>query len=340
MSTRLSPACLTALLLSAQLPAAAPPSPLLDAYGDPLPAGARLRLGSERLRYPGVFRRMALSPDGSTAATSVQGGIVLWDVKSGVRKKWIPADDPFHLAYSPDGKLLVGRWGEQRIAFWDAEGKLIASPGTLGGNVWGVAFSAKGKNLVVGAGRKLRVWNPNTRREVRSVSLPLHPRVDPVELALAPDGKHALVVTDKARDITDRWFVEVAGGKLIWKGDAESRSQDLAAFSPDGRSLAVANRDCSLSMIEASSGKVRSTLKGGQRTPSALVFSRDGKQLVSGHEGGEIRLWDLAKKEAVKERGRRDEAVKGLAFTPDTKALVAAISDSHVSALRVWDQAS
>src|SRR5947209_10804117 len=56
----------------------------VDALGDPLPAHARARLGTRRLRSGTAFRASALSPDGKLAVTMGDGGTVrLWDLATG-----------------------------------------------------------------------------------------------------------------------------------------------------------------------------------------------------------------------------------------------------------------
>src|SRR5437870_13843866 len=56
-----------------------------DHFGDPLPAGARLRFGTLRWRHPGV-RFVFYAPDGKTLlSVSLQGSIYEWDVATGRR---------------------------------------------------------------------------------------------------------------------------------------------------------------------------------------------------------------------------------------------------------------
>src|SRR4051794_26074532 len=88
--------------MAGPLPAAGPPLPrgrpltevlaaparagrLRDAHGDPLPAGAVRRIGSDRYRHPVGFDRVALVPGGERllTATNATREIVLWDLTGG-----------------------------------------------------------------------------------------------------------------------------------------------------------------------------------------------------------------------------------------------------------------
>ena len=56
-----------------------------DAQGDPLPAGALLRIGTSRYRDGGSTNEAILSPDGKTVATASEAGIMLFDLATGKR---------------------------------------------------------------------------------------------------------------------------------------------------------------------------------------------------------------------------------------------------------------
>src|SRR5437899_2188800 len=58
-------------------------APRTDAYGDPLPDGVRMRLGSSRLRQAGWPRCLQYSPDGRLLVSAGVTGISIWDAASG-----------------------------------------------------------------------------------------------------------------------------------------------------------------------------------------------------------------------------------------------------------------
>ena len=56
--------------------------PPVDSLGDPLPAGARLRLGTLRFRPPSSVIELALSPDEKTVVTAGRD-LIAWDATTG-----------------------------------------------------------------------------------------------------------------------------------------------------------------------------------------------------------------------------------------------------------------
>ena len=60
---------------------------LKDQYGDPLPEGAVARLGAQRFRHEGgpgwVVRALAFTPDGKTLIGPTEAGVLVWDATTG-----------------------------------------------------------------------------------------------------------------------------------------------------------------------------------------------------------------------------------------------------------------
>jgi hypothetical protein len=105
----------------------APPKPNLegfaphkDFYGDPLPSGAIVRLGSSRLRHPAFIPRFAFSRDGRRLA-SMGATVRIWDTTDGRLLRELPVDAffPWAVAFSPDGGKLLSGSNDQTALVWE-----------------------------------------------------------------------------------------------------------------------------------------------------------------------------------------------------------------------------
>ncbi|MFM7369998.1 MAG: WD40 repeat domain-containing protein, partial [Sphaerospermopsis kisseleviana] len=76
------------------------------------------------------------------------------------------------------------------------------------------------------------------------------------------------------------------------------------AFSPDGKTLVSGNRDCiechptikpnikpNIKLWDVATGEEISSIAGHTNTVTSLVFSADGKTLVSSGEDNKIKIW-------------------------------------------------
>ncbi len=171
----------------------------------------------------------------------------------------------------------------------------------------------------------------------------------PRRLAFSADGR-LLAVSDEKLHVWD-----VASGKEVRVLPfPEGAVFHGAAFSPDGRTLAMELADGEIQVIELASGKPRLVLNAKQRArpdpdgPPILLrraalsdegeaqpaFSPDGRLLAQAGDDGKVRLWDLRTgKEAAAPTGHRGR-VTALGFSPDGARLATGGSDT---AAVVWD---
>src|SRR5262249_16241738 len=111
-ATRLLAACLLLALTHAHFIRAEPPSASTDQYGDPLPEGAIVRLGTMRFRHSGV-RSVFWSEDDrrliSTSASISKEPFRVWDADTGTEIHRFGGSASTS-ALSSDGEILAEGW--------------------------------------------------------------------------------------------------------------------------------------------------------------------------------------------------------------------------------------
>ncbi len=122
----------------------------------------------------------------------------------------------------------------------------------------------------------------------------------------------------------------------------DNQSPKGLATSPDGRSIAVGQKDGSVIVIDAATLEPRGSLDALDGPVLGLAFSPDGRTLaVTGH-GGELSLWDAATLERT--RVLRDPSGDGysqtVAFSPDGRLLATGFFSMKGGRLDVYDVAA
>jgi WD40 repeat protein len=273
-----------------------------------------LASGRERFRAPakGFVPAVDVTPDGATvvsaefrtlnppepAAVSV---VVIRDGVTGAARHEMNAGaQGLHGgALSPHGKIFVSLcWNETAIRVWDAvTGQQMRTlPGHTG--VPTVAAFQPNSEVLASTGydARIRLWNVATGQTLKV--LEGHQK-EAYALAFSANGK---LLASGSYDQTARvWDAET--GKLLAVLEHD-RPVLCLAFSADGTSLATASghwadNDFTLApalvrIWNVAENRPRMTLPEQPVQVTDLVFTPDGKTLITGDRGGAIILWDVA----------------------------------------------
>jgi Tol biopolymer transport system component len=153
----------------------------------------------------------------------------------------------------------------------------------------------------------------------------------------SPDGK--LLASGGGDRMIRVWDVSTA--KEVHALEGPTSFTCAVRFSPDGKVLAAAGYETGsgnpIYLYDVATGKELPRLAGhptgGVRR---LVFTPDGKQLVSGGFDGAVRVWDLASGKQVRVMQIESGTVYSIALSGDGKTLATAGRDG----LHLWDLAS
>ncbi|MBX6314156.1 MAG: serine/threonine protein kinase [Isosphaeraceae bacterium] len=290
------------------------------------------RLDTYTFGETGAVHTLAFLAGGRTLAFGCEDhSIRLWHLGGSGESRALAGHqaEVWSLAFRPDGRTLASAADDHTIKLWDpSTGRERA---TLTGHeslVTVVAYSPDGTLLAsCSLDRTVRLWDVASGQE-RAI---LRGHTGDVRgLAFSPDGKTLATIGDDPA--LRLWEVATGAPGEVLMMDPTSRRRRALAWSPDGRRLAFDAGPEGLALWRRDTGQ-RSLLPiDRDRYTMTLAFSPDGTLLASGHEWGEIYLWDLAGGR-ITLRGHTQD-VLGLAFSPDGQTLASVGRDRSI---RLWD---
>ncbi len=228
-----------------------------------------------------------------------------------------------HAVVSPRGTQVATLTQDHRLFLWDlASGERVASPMSFGSNLAFMGFLPDSQRVLLAThdGMAYLIAPGFAER----LAYALQPLSALSGLALDPSREQFAV---SCGDGTTRFYSTKVSRRAGMR--FEHRSGVPPIFSADGSLLAGVNKDGSVEVWNALEGK-----RGRPPLPSpspleAMIFRRDGKQIATSHEGGEVRLWPAATEGDAEFAAKMDGGAAASLDVSDDGSMLMAGSSGH-----------
>jgi WD40 repeat protein len=287
------------------------------------------------------WHEAAISPDGRWLAQrgcsqkAWDGFLELCDTESKkVERIALPWGNGATLAITADSRaLVVNEYNHlQFLTVPQLTGGKRFTPAEQIGNAT-LHCSADGRYLAVVRGTGLlRLYDLTTDKEIWSLE-------DTARTLFTPDGKGLLARSRKDGALR---LHELATKKVLFnvepppdRGGRRRGGPGVSAwaFSPDGKTLAVAMTGGHVCLLDAATGKERfrflsmptgkyDLISENYLQATALAFSADGKWLGAGGRDGFLRIWEVSTRRELHRLHGHDGAARLLCFSADGRRLV------------------
>ncbi len=293
--------------------------------------------------HQGRVRTAAFSADSKRLVTGSNDTTVrIWEVPSGKQLAIVEghASIPCSASFSRDGRQVL----TVSSGYQSPESSWVSSPsprvvesdpeeisvrkqdfafrGFVGDSTAFVSYNDRENTLA-------RVWDAETGKHVATI---LKPKAfsgsAPYFGHFSPDGKRvALGVGD------DVQVWDIAASRMLFNVKNGGMSfEDPAAWSPDGKRLATI-RGNYVSIWDSADGRELTMLHGHENPLRTLLFSPDGKLVLTTSVDRTARVWNAETGEPVAVLRGHQSQVNSAGVSPDGKYVVTAAADGTV---RLW----
>lgn len=278
---------------------------------------------------------VAFSPDGRYAVSgSDDSTIRLWDIVVGSEARRFDSHlaSTTSVAFSPDGKHLLSGDKSSIVRLWDvSSGMEIARFEGHSGNVLSVAFSPDGKHAVTGSqGESICLWDISESQQYHRLEIfPVLSRPRSSSLLIRQNFEMRQLLKDANNALKKGGFrqaYELAG-----------QLRSIAGYERDKEALGLAAL-----AVKKGHARVRNLkafwhlrkFEGNPWEPVSIVFSPDGRYVISGGEDKNINIWNPMTGQKVRQCEGHSGPVTTVACSPDGWRI---LSGSQDKTIRMWD---
>lgn len=240
------------------------------------------------------------------------------------------------VAFSPDGALLIGACGKNRVPIWNAKnGFLLRRLYDTPVQIVTCAFNPDGTQIACGGfDETVTRWYVTTGGKIDSFDRHSAPIWD---LAFDPLGKSlvscslGLLGNGTGKGEVRLW--NIPSGALAWEFPG-TRDYLSLSFNPLGGTIAYGSIGGHVGILDVSTGGLTRELADSSANIGDVAYSPSGRWLAAGSDDNRIYLWDTSSYELASQFTGHAGYVNGVAFSPDETLLV---SGSHDRTLGVWN---
>lgn len=291
-----------------------------------LKGGLLRSLGHER-----PVRLVALNGDESLLATASNAKIQVWDTKCWNKVVEMELSGPLDfLVFHPRGRFLATAGLDYSARLWDlSRGREILRVPHQD-MIVGLSFDRDGRHLATAsADNSVRV------AAVRPDDKPLLWE-EPKTTAVAYNLRGNYFATGDQYGLVQVWSVESQQPSMQVQLKDRKEIYRLA-FSPDGRSLAVADLLGAVRVIDVNSQTETAGIRRGAKV-KGIAFSPDGQYLATGGSDHQVQVCTAALSNC--RTLTQPDDVNGLAFSPDSRRVAVttgSFGQVHHNGFGVWD---
>ena len=300
-------------------------------------------------KHTGWPTELAFSPDGKLLASGgTDNTVILWDTVTGESLATFTdhLSDIMALAFSPDGATLASGSSDGTIRFWNTETRHPLPTHIAEHAGWLRALILKDDSTLVSVAGDgiITHWDLKTSQHTTLQTKNTIERTLFTDwvgtFVFSPDGTQ-IASTGLDPNSPNLWFdgilrlTDVSTGRELMTFPGSGADM---TFSPDGKILACSRRANKIHLLNTETGEILDiSLSDPNYAPEdprrpevrTLLFSPDGKKLVSGTMGGKVQVWDVetgvaltsffAEEPPIDDRYR--DPIVALAFSSDSSLL-------------------
>jgi WD40 repeat protein len=287
---------------------------------------------SEFKGHDGLIQSVAVSSDGAIMATaSVDGTVKVWDFAKGKETFVLKGHTGTvnSVAFNKDASILASAGADKSIRFWnpkDGKGSKELKGHTDG--VISIVFSPDGSLLAsAGSDKTVRLWDVKDAKELKNL------------------GAHEKSVYSVAFNTAGTELASTGDDGIIkiWdvKGLKEIKSMKVDLPKPvikkEEKKEEPKDKDVKDKKVGKKDMAKKEEPKELRDAFSVVVFSPDGKTILTVGQDKFLRYWDIAEGKETKKIGPTKDWIFGMALSKDGKLVATA---GYGGSLRVYEVTS